>query len=241
MLFLCIILTALSLITQKTFCTVIATIDGPAASGKTTLGSLLAKKKHVFLIDSGMLMRALAYSALKNNAIDHLGHLSEDDITQLFLDDLTYGYSPDKGPVVFYGSEDISDLIKTPRFDKLSAHIAAIPVVQHAIHDYAKALVTDQDVILSGQATASIFPKACSKFYLTSSIKIRAERWVRLQRALGKIFTLREAEKILSERDKSDLQWMPKPGPEALIFDNTTVSLENQLTTFLNLLDYKKC
>ncbi len=218
----------------------IITIDGPTASGKSTLAWLLAQEKGFFYINSGLLFRALSYTALKKNIVDHLNTYTEHELVDLFTNCISYR-SEESGPVILYGTTEITHLLKTASIDKVASQIATLPLVRQAILEYQRSLARDRDVVADGRDCGTvIFPDAEFKFFVTASLQVRAARWQHDQHIQGRVFTLEEAEKILHERDQRDTRRSIaplKPADDGYILDTSNMTIQEALDALLDIVD----
>ncbi len=197
----------------------IITIDGPVASGKSTIARMLADQLGYYYIYSGILYRALAYAARENN-ID-IENITEQQVHTL-LNMLTYQYST-KEHICFH-DKDITDQLFTPAVDDAASRISVLPHVRDVINDWQKKLAQSHDAIVDGRDSGSVvFKDADLKLYLDAPIVIRAERWLHKQRKQGWTFTMQEAVDVIKQRDERDAQRSVSP----LIVPDGAVILEN--------------
>jgi cytidylate kinase len=218
----------------------IITIDGPTASGKSTIAKLLAEQLDVMYINSGLMYRATAYVLRqKKIPISHDKHLSKGQVTALFQE-IEYSYTKDKGPILRWNGQAITHLLKTADIDLASSVVALQPIVRQDILDYERRLADAQDVIADGRDCGTvIFPQAEHKFYITASLEVRALRWQRDQLKEGKQFTLDECMQIVGERDRRDAEREispMKPADDALIIDTSTMTVQDVITELITII-----
>ncbi len=156
----------------------IITIDGPAGSGKSTVGQELALKKGWDFLDSGALYRCCAYIASENNiAISDLksmiGHLQEFDFRSI---PLKVG---SEAKIVLNG-EDVSSKIRVPSCANLASKLAAVPEIRKFLLEVQRNYFFSEGLVADGRDMGSIvFPDAILKIYLTASLQARAKRKVK--------------------------------------------------------------
>lgn len=197
----------------------IITIDGPVASGKSTIARMLADRLGYYYIYSGLLYRALAYAALQNK-ID-VERITEQQVHAL-LEMLTYQYTTQEH--VFLHDKDITDQLFTPTIDDAASRISLVPHVRDAINTWQKELAQSHDALVDGRDSGSVvFADADLKLYLDAPIEVRAKRWADKQRKQGRIFTMQEATDVIKKRDGRDAQRSVAP----LIVPDGAVVLEN--------------
>ena len=101
----------------------IITIDGPAASGKSTIARLLAKELGFYYLSSGMLFRSVSY-VLKNYldfAIEVLENLKSEDVDKVFDEnDFEYLYDFEKGVLVIkFRGDEITPFLKLEDIERI--------------------------------------------------------------------------------------------------------------------------
>ncbi len=195
----------------------IITIDGPVASGKSTVARLLAKKLGYQYLNTGLMFRAVAYLLYTKNR-------------SLNLTELVYTYNPQDGAQILYKDSNITPLLKTPEMDQLSSQVATQPEVRTALLTYQRQLAEKNNVVAEGRDTGTIvFPNADYKFFITASPEIRAKRWRGYQHKQGKEYSLKESINIIKERDQRDSarEVAPLIVPEdAHTIDTSAMSIE---------------
>lgn len=181
----------------------IITIDGPTASGKSTVARLLAEQLGYMHINSGLLFRALAYILLKHAEKyevlpkKHVTHehekvsifkkiitqypelLDVQSIENLIAEEkLHYRFVKDKGAEVFIKHEHITPYLKSPLIDETASIIATHASVRQILLDYQRTLADEHNVVADGRDCSTVvFPNADYKFFLTASLDVRAQRW----------------------------------------------------------------
>jgi cytidylate kinase len=209
----------------------IITIDGPTASGKSTIAAELAKKLHFYFLSSGILYRALAYLLIKDgHSIGSFAHLKEKDLAPYFTEKFSYSYSPEKGSIVLFNNEDITSHLKTKNIDTASSIIALNPIARQILLSLQHIIAHNYDIIVEGRDTGSVvFPNADLKFFITADAHERAKRWQKDQEKKGNKFTLDQALKEIQERDYRDQHRAIAPliiPKGAIIVDTTNLSIE---------------
>ncbi len=172
----------------------IITIDGPVASGKSTIAELLAKKRGYLYLNTGLLFRAVAYLLyIKNQTLN--------------LSALTYTYTKDNGAQILYKDHNITPLLKTPEMDQLASQVATQKEVREALLVYQRQVAKEHNVVAEGRDTGTVvFPHADYKFYITASLEERAKRWQAYQLIRRNNYTLEDSIAMVNERDTRDEQ-----------------------------------
>lgn len=225
----------------------VITIDGPAASGKSTIAQKLAKKLGFYFVSSGYLYRALAYLILRSKkyTIDQLTSLSKEEIDQIADPQrLIYCYTPDAGISITFDSEDITHKLKDQSVDNGASIISVNPNVREALMKFQHSLAQNHDLILEGRDSGSkVFPNAQVKFFLTATPKIRAERWQKDQAQRNNGMSFDEALERVVERDVRDTTRAIAPlivPTGAIGIDNSHLTQEQALAIMLEYIEKKR-
>ena len=209
----------------------VITIDGPSASGKSTIAQALAKKLGFYFVASGYLYRALAYLLVykKNYSLDALSTVSNQDITELIdPEKLLYCYTPEKGPEIVVDGITITTKLKSPTIDEAASILGTNSNVRAALMGFQRMLAKNYNLILEGRDSGSVvFPNADVKFYLTATPQVRAKRYQEDQSKKGKILSFDEALSLTLERDFRDTTRAIAP----LIIPKGAIGIDNSNLT----------
>lgn len=212
----------------------IITIDGPVASGKSSIARALAHSLGFWYINSGLLYRAVAYAALKHYGltIDTLSESVSERIISNGIKTLEYVWNGTSEQIL-YDKQDITGLLKDSRIDQAASVIATNALVRSHILSWIRQLAQTRDCVIDGRDTGTIvFPSADMKWYLTASVEVRAERWMNDQRKKGYTYTFDQAREIISERDMRDTTREIAPltqADDAQLLDSSALSQEQVL------------
>lgn len=214
--------------TSSTKPSVIA-IDGPAASGKSTIGLRLARELGYLFFDTGVMYRAITWLALERNIDVH----REAEITALAQEaqiDVEPASKQD-GRVcdVFINGRDVTWEIRTRRVDANVSIVAAYAGVRQALSHQQKRIGQRGKVVMVGRDIGTVvLPDADLKIYLDASAEERARR--RYEEIVARGGTpdydailerVMERDHIDSTRDVAPL----RPAEDAIVLqsDNLTV------------------
>jgi CMP/dCMP kinase len=220
----------------------IITIDGPAASGKSSVAQKLAQTLHYYYLNSGMFYRALGYCLLHNAHLS-LENLKNCDIEthKPCLDSIHYSYDNTTGEMkVFVNENDVTSFLKDATIDKAASLIGenkkARDFLLKAQRDNAG---NYSNIIAEGRDVGSVvFPHAQLKFFLTAHQEVRALRWLndQIMRENKKV-TYDQALQIIKERDERDVNRPHAPlnvYPDDIVIDNSHLNLEQTLALILD-------
>ena len=227
-------------------------IDGPAASGKSSTASLVARRLGWAHLDSGALYRAITLAVLDNlgegagspkGVPDGPGErwsperiiaLAEDLPVRLVLvDDM---FRPEVAGV------DVARAIRSERVTRQVSEIAAIPEVRHWVNVQQREAVEGhaRGVVVDGRDIGTVvFPDAPLKVFLTASPEERARRRLAERGGGGSgAADLRREAEVLAARDRADSTRAVAPlqaAADAVVLDTTRLSLEQQVQAVVAL------
>lgn len=152
-------------------------IDGPAASGKSTLAELLAKRLGFFYFDTGVMYRAATLAALR----DLMGVENEEAVTRLTertcID--VQPASRDDGRVmdVLLNGEDVTWQIRSTEVEQHVSKVSAYAGVRQALTEQQRQIGLRGNMVMAGRDIGTVvFPDARIKIYLDASAEERAHR-----------------------------------------------------------------
>ncbi|WP_234554500.1 (d)CMP kinase [Thermus caliditerrae] len=193
----------------------IVTIDGPSASGKSSVAQRVAKALGVPYLSSGLLYRAAAFLALRAGVDpgDEAGLLA-------LLEGFRVRLLPEReGNRVLADGEDLTPFLHTPEVDRVVSQVARHPGVRAWVNARLKE-VPPPFVAEGRDMGTAVFPEAPHKFYLTARPEVRARR-----RAKERPQDYEEVLRDLLLRDELD-RGQSAPAPDALVIDTSEMGLE---------------
>ena len=215
----------------------IITIDGPTASGKSTLARAVAKKLGIYYLATGMLYRALAYLLVHHASYtkNDLRHPKIQDIETFFDPErFVYTYDAAIGEKILFDGQDITPFLKDSAIDDASSLLSANKIVRDALLKLQRMYGNMFDLVAEGRDLGSVvFPHADFKFFLTASVYVRARRWQEDQEQKGESFTFEQSKEIISERDRRDRERKIAP----LVKPNDAIEVDNSDLTFEETLE----
>ncbi len=199
-------------------------IDGPAASGKSTVARELAAQLGIAYVNTGSLYRAVALAALR-------GNVAFDRIDPAFLKTLFFDYAPDANGVftlqmngVFLYGE-----LRSPEVAAGASAVAAIPLVREYLLGVQRKMAGGQLIVMEGRDIGTvIFPEARYKFFVTATPEERARRRLAQSGEVAAGSTLAEVAREIAARDKQDSERKVaplKPAEDAVFIDTTGRSI----------------
>ena len=187
-------------------------IDGPVAVGKSSVGSLLAKRSGYVFFDTGMIYRAFTWKVLKSGISPEY----KEKLCQLATA-TKFDFVPSKEGVlsVVIDGEDVSSKLLCPEIERLVALIAKVAEVRQAMVSQQRKLAQRGKVVMAGRDIGTVvLPQAELKVFLTASTEERARRRHKELIGLGQNITLKDVEIEILE---SELKGLPINKEEIII------------------------
>ena len=205
--------------------TIIA-IDGPAASGKSSVAKRLARRLGFSYVNSGSMYRAVTWELLRQG-IDP----SNPDNVKASIEsmDLGCGFNAEGESFIRINAQIPDAELKESAVNNSVSTVSAIPAVRHFIVARLRALVNEHDVVMEGRDIGSaVFPDAPHKFYLDATPEIR-----RLRRAAeGQTDSIDLRDKQDSSRAEAPLQI----AKGACVVDTSHLTLDGVVEKIFQLL-----
>jgi 3-phosphoshikimate 1-carboxyvinyltransferase len=212
----------------------VITIDGPTASGKGTLAAAVAARLGYHLLDSGSLYRLVALAARRRGLLPEGAQADAAAIAAL-ASALPLRF--DSGRILL-DSEDVTDTLRDEAIGLAASQVSALPAVRAALHNLQLSFRRAPGLVADGRDMGSVvFPDATLKVYLTASAVQRAER--RHKQLISKgisanIDSLRADLEARDARDSSRAVAPLKPAEDALLLDNSAVTIEQSVAWVLD-------
>jgi 3-phosphoshikimate 1-carboxyvinyltransferase len=213
-------------------------VDGPTASGKGTLASQVAHELGYHYLDSGALYRITALAAVRAGLKLDVAH--EHSIAKMAAT-LPVRFSKTQ---VMLNDSDVTEAIRTEEAGMNASKVSALPAVRTALIALQQSFRRLPGLVADGRDMGTvIFPDARMKVYLTASAAQRAQR--RLKQLISKgnsttIDTLREDLEARDARDSSRAVAPLKPAEDALLLDNSSLSIEQSVAQVLQWWEEKQ-
>jgi len=211
---------------------IIIAIDGPAASGKSTLAKDLADKLGYLLVDTGAMYRAITFYALENNLINN----DEKLIEKLHNLKLELEYK-NKLTHVFLNGTEITDKIRTPEVNAKVSDISKIKDVRKEMVKLQRGMANNKNLVVEGRDTTTVvFPSADLKIFLTADVKERAKRRYLEYQAKGEDINIEDVEASIQNRDNIDSSRSVSPlkkAEDAIEIDTTNMTIEEEINKII--------
>ncbi len=222
----------------------IIAIDGYSSCGKSTFAKAIADMLSYIYIDSGAMYRAVTLFAIENGIISNdfldkeklISSLNEINIS--FKKDMLTGKC-----LTYLNGNNVEEKIRGIEVSSWVSRISTIKEVRQKLVELQRKMGESGGVVLDGRDIGTVvFPDADLKIFMTASPQIRAQRRYDELEAKGLDVSFEEILKNIVERDEMDTTRVESPlikADDAIVLDNSNMTVEQQLKWFVDLLKDK--
>lgn len=204
-------------------------IDGPAASGKSTIGYYLARKLNYLYLDTGILYRAVTWATLEHD----IAITEEQAVIALARKLDIQVLPPDKADgrqaTIIVEGKDVTWELRKPEVDKAVSPISAYPEVRRILTAQMRKIGQAGQVVMVGRDIGTVvLPNADLKLYVIATAEERAHRRQLERLEQGKKTSYQKMLAEIQRRDKIDSSRESAPlkaAPDAIHFNNTQLSI----------------
>lgn len=198
-------------------------MDGPAASGKSSVAREVAKRLGWLFVNTGNMYRAATWAALRDN----LNPQDEQQVTRAAESwNITCPIANEQCIVQLDG-RNIEDKLNNGDVNRAVSFVARVPAVRDRLVAMQREIGRTQPVVMEGRDIGTVvFPDAMAKFYIDATEEVRARR-----RGLqGQADTVSERDRIDSTRKTAPLI----AAQNAMVIDSSHLSLDEVVTCVMN-------
>ena len=185
-------------------------IDGPAGSGKSTIGQALAVRLHYAMVDTGLIYRLVARGVL-DAGVDPDDRDAVLGVSVGVLKDVEVATTNTDGAIKVAG-RPLSELrLHTDDITRTVPRVARYERVREVVRQIQRRVIAEGPTILAGRDIGTVVaPEAELKLYLDVSLQERAARklWAR---SVDELRTQTEVERQLADRDRMDRERETSP------------------------------
>jgi len=199
-------------------------IDGPAASGKSTVARRVAAALGRLYVDSGAVYRAVAWEVNRRGIDPRDARAVSAAAARISIATFAGG-----GAVRFkVGGIEPGDALRTEEVNAAVSPVAAVPAVRALVTGLLREMPRFGSLVVEGRDIGTaVFPEARAKFYLEASPEERARRRHAESRAAGlSVSAVRDS---IGRRDRIDSSRTVAPlsvAPDATVIDTTALSID---------------
>ncbi|MHB0808145.1 MAG: (d)CMP kinase [Facklamia hominis] len=212
-------------------------IDGPAASGKSTVAKILANKLKATYIDTGAMFRAVTLYLLKQEGLITRVELWDQNLADIEIQlEMT-----ESGQKVFLNQEDVTEAIRSQEVSRQVSKVAANLKVREYLLKEQRRLAKDQDVVMDGRDIGTtVLPQANYKFFMIASSRVRAQRrFDELSKNGHSPISIEQIEKDIQARDEYDRnrKYAPlKKAEDAIEIDTSNMTIDEVVEKMLTFI-----
>jgi cytidylate kinase len=206
-------------------------IDGPAASGKSTIAAALARKLNYLYFDTGVMYRAATWAALDRGVM-----ISDEAAVTALTESLQIDVKPPsqndgRQYDVVCDGVDVTWAIRSPEVDANVSPVSVYPGVRSALTAQQRRIGLRGHVVMVGRDIGTVvLPEAPLKIYLDASAEERARRrYTEVQARGDQTQTYEAILENVKQRDAIDSGRATAPlkaAPDAVIIDSTNLSVD---------------
>ena len=207
---------------------IIIAIDGPAASGKSSVARLLARRLGFDYVNTGAMYRAITWFIVsKGVPVPDTGRVQQ----LLHFADIRCGLANGESTILIDGADPTPHLVSEEVNANVSA-VASIAEVRRLLVEKQRVYATHSDVVMEGRDIGSVvFPESDYKFYIDASAEVRALR--RHRQGLQDSIAARD--KVDSTRRNSPLTI----AEDAHVIDSSNLTIEGVVGEIIGRLKMK--
>jgi len=216
------------------------TIDGPVASGKTTVGKQLAEKLGYQFLDTGIMYRAVTLAALEDGIDLQNENAVSEKAEQIRIEILPPTKSDGRQNDVYINGMEVTTKLWEDNVRDAVSLVSSYKRVRQAMTEMQRQIGSQGKIVMVGRDIGTVvLPDARYKFFLIASVEERARRRFEEIKASGKKADLTEIKYALEERDQKDSSRKLAPlvaAQDAKIIDTNGKTVQEVVTEMLYLI-----
>ena len=216
-------------------------VDGPAASGKSTIGGLLAERLGYLYFDTGVMYRAVTWLAIEQGipvddepAVNSLAERLQIDVVRPTVDD-------GRQYTILADGQNVTWEIRRPEVDMGVSPVSAYAGVRAALTAQQRRIAQKGRIVMVGRDIGTVvLPDADLKIYLDATLQERADRRYRETLARGEAADFDRVLASVQRRDEIDSGRALAPlrvAHDAIVIDTTAMGIQEVLERVLALVD----
>lgn len=216
-------------------------IDGPVASGKSTIGRDLARALGSLYLDTGVMYRGLTFLVLERG-VDPADETAVTALAQAVRFSFPeLGQADAVNPPLLADGQDITAGLRGPAVDRHVSAVSSYAGVRAAMARQQRIIARTRSVVMVGRDIGTVvLPEAPMKFFVTAGAEERARRRNGERRAAGVDEPFEDTLADLLRRDRLDSSRAVAPlrqAPDAILVDTTSLTREQVLERVLAMVE----
>jgi len=211
-------------------------IDGPSASGKSTISKRLCQLLGYTHLDTGAMYRCVALYA-KNNNVD----IENEKVLRKMLNEVNIVLDPNGK--VFLNNDDVTDKIREADMSMLASNISAKLCVRQFLVAAQQKMAEDKGFVMDGRDIGTVvLPNAELKIYMVASVDARAKRRYLENQTRGIDTNLLTLKREIIDRDYQDMHRQNSPlrkADDAIEIDTSNMTIEEVTNCLYDLVKEK--
>ncbi len=211
-------------------------IDGPSASGKSTVAREICKRLDYIHLDTGAMYRCAALYAARTHT-----NINDDEQLMDMLDELEIELTKD-GKVLLNG-EDVTDAIRTDEISMASSNISTKRIVRERMVEMQQTMAEGKGFVMDGRDIGTVvLPHAEVKIYLTASASARAMRRYLENQKRGIESNLNTLRNEIVDRDYQDMHRKYSPlrqADDAILIDSSEMTVTEVVDEVMRIISEK--
>ncbi len=222
----------------------IIAVDGHSSCGKSTFAKAIARELGYTYLDSGAMYRAVTLWALEHGLIGEEGLDRERLVAALPGIRISFEKDPATGGnLTLLNGRNVEEEIRGMEVSRWVSEVSRIPEVREHLVRLQRQLAGHGGIVMDGRDIGTVvFPDADIKIFMTARPEVRARRRYLELLEKGERVTFEEVLRNVEERDRIDSSRAVSPlrqAPDAVVLDNSEMSIEEELEWFRKLLHEK--
>ncbi|MFA6334449.1 MAG: (d)CMP kinase [Bacteroidales bacterium] len=220
---------------------IIIAIDGYSSTGKSSFAKIIAAKYGFIYVDTGALYRGVTLFAIRESIIDDSNKTDYNRLAAAIDSlDLEFRATGNNGMSELYlNGELIEREIRGLEVSSKVSFIAELPLVRDFVGKNLNRYGEKKGIVMDGRDIGTVvFPNAELKIFMTADLRVRARRRYKELIEKGEIADFQEVMQNIIQRDHIDENREIAPlkrAADAIFLDNSTMTVEDQIIWFDNI------
>lgn len=201
-------------------------IDGPVASGKTTVGRLVARRLKCGFLDTGIMYRAATLAALDRGVDLH----DDDGLVALVLGICMHLKAGEQAERLLIDGEDVTDKLRDSTVERNVSRVSSVPGVRRALVCHQRRIASSGPIVMVGRDIGTVvLPDASVKVFLDASVEVRARRRHAEISQSGQSADYDQVKSDIARRDQIDTSRADsplKPADDAIIIQTNDLGID---------------